>query len=45
MQVREEAAALSVIRVGDGVTGDRPLAGDLADAGHTNNLENSVIWV
>jgi hypothetical protein len=39
MQVRQEAAALLVIGVGDAVTDGRLLAGDLADAGHTNNLK------
>jgi hypothetical protein len=39
MQVRQEAAALLVVGVGDSVTDGRPLAGDLTDAGHTYNLE------
>src|SRR5215469_13143705 len=39
MQVRQEAAALLVVGVRDAVTDGRLLAGDLADAGHTNNLE------
>src|SRR5271170_2030286 len=38
VQVRQEAAALLVVGVGDAVTDGRLLAGDLADAGHTNNL-------
>src|SRR5215469_12185972 len=38
MQVRQEAAALLVVGVRDAVTDGRLLAGDLADAGHTNNL-------
>jgi len=39
MQVRQEAATLLVVGVRDTVTDGRLLAGDLADAGHTNNLE------
>ena len=35
VQIRQEAATLLVVRVGDAVTNGRPLAGDLADAGHT----------
>src|SRR6516165_5554468 len=44
MQVRQEAAALLVVGVRDSVTDTRLLAGDLADAGHTNNLEISVTY-
>src|SRR5215469_11785397 len=44
VQVRQEAAALLVVGVGDAVTDSRLLAGDLADAGHTINLEISVTY-
>src|SRR5271170_4433878 len=39
VQVGQEAAALLVVGVGDAVTDGWLLAGDLADAGHTNNLK------
>src|SRR3569833_3911134 len=38
-QVRQKAATLFVVGVRDAVTNARLLAGDFADAGHTNNLE------
>ena len=38
-QVRQKAAALLVVGVRDAVTDGRLLAGDFANAGHTNNLE------
>src|SRR5215469_16203033 len=38
VQIREEAAALLVVGVRDAVSDGWLLAGDLADAGHTNNL-------
>jgi hypothetical protein len=44
MQVRQEAAALLVVGVRDSVTDSRLLTGDLADAGHRNNLEFSVTY-
>src|SRR6185437_1483503 len=44
VQVRQEAAALLVVGVRDAVTNAWFLAGDFANAGHTNNLENSVTW-
>ena len=37
-------AALLVVGVRDAVTDGWLLAGDFANAGHTNNLENSVTW-
>src|SRR5262249_31953135 len=42
MQVRQEAAALLVVRVGDAVTDGGLLASDLADPGHTKQPWNSV---
>src|SRR5580692_4921923 len=42
VQVRQEAAAFPVVGVRDAVTDAWLLAGDFANAGHTNNLENSV---
>src|SRR5690606_4224019 len=36
MQVRQEAAALLVVRVRDAVTDGRLLAGDVADPGHSD---------
>src|SRR4051812_34353160 len=36
MQVGQEATTPLVVRVRDAITDCRPLAGDLADAGHTN---------
>src|SRR6516165_11877143 len=44
VQVRQEATALLVVGVRDSVTDCRLLAGDLADAGHTINLEISVTY-
>jgi hypothetical protein len=44
VQVRQEAAALLVVGVRDAVNNALLLSGDLANAGHTNNLENSVTW-
>src|SRR4051812_21236888 len=44
MQVGQEATTPLVVRVRDAITDCRPLAGDLADAGHTINLENSVTY-
>src|SRR5262249_19856403 len=41
VQVRQEAAALLVVGVRDAVTDGRLLAGDLADAGHSYNLETN----
>src|SRR5262249_17323192 len=40
VQVRQEATALLVVGVRDAVTDGRLLAGDLADAGHTDNLRD-----
>src|SRR5579862_4804628 len=42
VQIRQEAAALLVVGVRDSVTDGGPLAGDLADAGHTTTLTISV---
>src|SRR5262249_16759307 len=44
VQVRQEAPALLVVGVRDSVTDTGLLAGDLADARHTNNLEISVTY-
>src|SRR5262245_28924862 len=38
VQVRQEAAALLVVGVGDAVSNSRLLAGDFADAGHDVDL-------
>src|SRR5579864_4675094 len=40
VQVRQEATAPLVVGVGDSVTDGGSLAGDFADAGHTNNLRD-----